>query len=54
MSQNLYLGEGRSIGIRMKAGLLLCKRDCRIFVTGVGLCLMMTKIVLFGCEVRVP
>ena len=53
MSQNLYVGEGISIGIRLKGGMLVCMRDCRIFVTGVGLCLMMIKNDLYGCVVRV-
>ena len=54
MSQSLYVGEGRFIRIGiMKVRLLLCMKGCQIFVTGVGLFLMMIKTVLFGYEIRI-
>ena len=54
MSLSLYIGEGKFIWIRkMKVRLLLYTKGCRIFVTGVGLFLMMIKTIHFGYDVRV-
>ena len=52
MSQSLYVGEGRFIRIRIMK-VRLCMKGCQIFVTGVGLFLMMIKTVLFGYEIRI-